>query len=108
MLIYSSSTPSNDLKRILGKMLIDDVSQVVKGDDLILKFGNKLCARLRKNGDQQHYISSKLRELARLVLETRRCCDSVSSLTDFVSPKNFDFVIEAVTELSDGMKTMEQ
>ena len=36
MLVYCNNTPSDDLKKILGKMIVDDVSQVVKGDDLIL------------------------------------------------------------------------
>ena len=59
-----------------------------------------MCVKLRKDGDQQHHISNKLRELARLVLETRKCCDSVSTFTDCLLSKNFDFVVEAVTELS--------
>ena len=71
-----------------------------QGDDLILKYGNWLCAKLIKDGDQQHPISNKLCELVRLVLETRKCCDSVSALTDCLLLKNFDFVIEVVMDLS--------
>ena len=70
MLIYSNNTPSGYLRKILGKMIVDDASKV-------MKFGNRLWAKLRKDGDQQHHISNKLRELARLVLETCKCCDSV-------------------------------
>lgn len=100
MLLYCGNTPSDDLRKVLGKMIVDDVSQCVKGDDLILKFGNRLCSKLRKDGDQHHHISNKLRELARLVIETRRSCDAVLTLTDCLIPINFDFLIEAVTELS--------
>ena len=99
MLLCSNNTPSGDLRKILGKMVVDDVSQVIKGDDLISKFGNKLCVKLRKDGDQQHHISNNLREPARLVLETRKCCDSVSTLSDCLIPKHFGFIIEAMTEL---------
>lgn len=100
MLLYTAETASEDLKCILRKMIVDDVSLCVKSDDLIIQYGNKMCLRLRKEGDQQHHISNKTRELARLVLETRRCCDEVSNLRDCLKPKNFGFVIEAATELA--------
>ena len=51
---------------ILSKMKVDSISMCVKTDKLILKFGNLLCHKLRKE-DQQH-ISNKLRELSRMVL----------------------------------------
>lgn len=100
MMIYTNDSASDRLQLILSKMLVDDVSTCVKKDQLIIQFGNKLCTRLRKDGDQQHYISNKLRELGRLTLETQRCCIDVMSLQDCLIPKNFGFVVEAATELS--------
>ena len=64
MLVYCHNTPSDDLRKTVFKMIVD-VSQVVKGDDLILKYGNRLCLKLRKDGDQQHHISNKLCECVR-------------------------------------------
>ena len=84
----------------MGRMLVDDVSRCAKSDPLIIDFGNKMCLRLGMEGDQQHHISNKIRELARLVLETRRICEDVSSLQVCLMPKNFNFVIEAATELA--------
>ena len=69
----------------------------IKTDKLILKFGNLLCHKLRKEGDQQHYISNKLRKLSRMVLETRKCCADVESLSDCLLPKNVEFATEAAT-----------
>ena len=40
-----------------------------------------------------------MRELGRLVLEARKCCENIASLSDCLDPSNFDFVIEAVTDL---------
>ena len=100
MLLCFDETASPQLTLILSKMLVDDVSRVVKSDKTLLKFGNVMCRKLRKDGDQQHHISSKLRELSRLVLETRKCCSEVESLKDCLNPKNFDFVVDATSELS--------
>ena len=84
----------------MPREMLDDISHVVKNDELILRFGNRLCTKLRKDGNQQHYISNKMRELGCLVLEARKCCENIASLSDCLDPSNFDFVIEAVTDLS--------
>ena len=41
-----------------------------------------------------------MQELGRPVLEARKCCENIASLSDCLDPSNFDFVIEAVTDLS--------
>ena len=100
MFLYTPDCASDALKLILDKMLVDDVSRCVKSDPTIIKYGNKMCSKLRLEGDQQHHISNKMRELARLVLEARKGCSSIASLKDCLQPKNFEFVIEAATELA--------
>ena len=100
MFLYTPPSASDSLKNVMGRMLVDDVSRCAKSDPLIIDYGNKMCLRLRMEGDQHHHISNKIRELARLVLETRKCCEEVSSLEDCLMPKNFNFVIEAATELA--------
>eukprot|EP00111_Clytia_hemisphaerica_P016004 TCONS_00047337-protein len=100
MFMFTPPSASDSLKNVMERMIVDDVSRCVKSDSLIIEYGNKMCLRLRMEGDQQHHISNKMRELARLVIETRKCCDQVSSLQDVLMPKNFNFVIEAVTELA--------
>ena len=100
MLLYATETASTCLQSVIRKMKVDDVSLCVKSDRLIIQYGNRMCLRLRKEGNQQYHISNKLRELARLVIETRKCCEEVTCLQDCVNPKNFGFVVEAATELS--------
>ena len=100
MLLYCNPDASTDLKKILNRMNVDEVSLCVKNDELIIKYGNALCTRLRRCGDQQQHISNKLRELGRLVLEARKCCEKIKSLTDCLTPILFDFVLQAVSELS--------
>ena len=67
---------------------------------LIVKYGNILCHKFRKEGDQQYHISNKMRELARLVLETRQHCSDITCLKDCLNPTYLDFVVQAATELS--------
>ena len=99
MLCYSDPVASHSLNNIIKKMLVDDVSLCLRNDQLIIKYGNTLCKKLLKAGDQQHHISNKLRELGRLVLEARKCCSHIVTLKDCLQPQYFDFIVEAATEL---------
>ena len=100
MLIYEDPIASEPLKAILSKMNVDEVSMCLRNDLMIIKYGNCLCRKLRKCGDQQHHISNKLRELGRLVLEARKCCSDITTLSDCLVPTRFNFIIQAVSELS--------
>ena len=97
MFYFTSPTACATLKNYMSHMRVDEASQHVNKDWLIIEFGNKLCLKLRMDGDHQHYVSNKVRELARLVLETSKCCESVSLLEHCFLPKHFDFLVEAAT-----------
>ena len=94
---FTPPTACATLKNYMSHMRVDEASQHVNKDWLIIEFGNKLCLKLRMDGDHQHYVSNKVRELARLVLETSKCCKSVSLLEHCFLPKHFDFLVEAAT-----------
>ena len=100
MLSYQDPAVSVALKKIISCMNVDDVSLCVRSDNLLIQYGNKLCIRHRKSGDQQHYISNKMRELARLLLEARQYSTNIKTMNDIILPNNFDFVVQAVTELA--------
>lgn len=99
MLIYKNPVASNALRKVIAAMVVDDVSLCVRNDPLIIKFGNSLCQRLRKSGEQKYHISNKMRELGRLVIEARQYCEEIKTLSDCVRPTMFEFVIQAVTVL---------
>ena len=90
---------SEGLKRILDSMVIDEVSLLCKSDPLILKFGEKLYMKLGHEKHQKHHISTKMRELGRLLAQIRKRC-SASVLTDCISPDKFPEVAAAVRELA--------
>ena len=99
MLLSDGQEASARLQSYISKMIVDDVSRCIKSDPLICSFGNKLCQKLRKQGDQQHYVCNKLRELGRFVLEVRQCCENVTRMEDCIAPQRFKFLIQAVTDL---------
>ena len=98
-LIPPSQGMSEGLQRILDSMVIDEASLLCKSDPLILKFGEKLYMKLGHERHQKHYISTKMRELGRLLIQVRKRC-SASVLTDCISPDKFPEVAAAVRELA--------
>ena len=50
-------------------MRIDEGQAALKKDDVIMKYGNNLCDKHYINDDQTYYISNKLRELGRLLIQ---------------------------------------
>ena len=100
MLISSQVGACDRLQEIFGKMKVDDISLCVKNDDLLVKYGNSLCKRhLRDNREQDNYISNKVREVARLLLEVRKYDDSVVHLRNMLQPSIFSSVIDGVFDL---------
>ncbi|XP_070568060.1 uncharacterized protein [Ptychodera flava] len=90
-----------ELENILSKMQYDDISKIVKSDPLILQFGADLCAT--GNFQEGHYVSCKMRELGRFLLEVRKINPSVTSLAGCLSNRqNFSVVVQA-TQMLAGM-----
>ena len=95
----SSSDNNSILSQVFSTMRSDEVSLIVKNDWLIKEVGLFL---VEKHGEkQQHLISQKMRELARLLTELRAADFSPNAqLSDFIKPENFDVVVSAVKNLS--------
>jgi len=83
LLLPGSNDVSDVMRReIFTIMVKDEVSILARNDPTITDFGEKL---LRKHGHLKHlhmYISTKMRELARLVLAVRRLDPSIVWLDD--------------------------
>lgn len=72
-------------------MLIVKVTEVVKSDDMIQRYGT---TQLRKKGPKAVYeISQRMRHLARLKL---RIDDGAIPINDVIRPDKFDAVIHGV------------
>lgn len=97
--VVSSSDNNSILSQVFSTMRSDEVSLIAKNDWLIKEVGLFL---VEKHGEkQQHLISQKMRELARLLTELRAADFSPNAqLSDFIKPEKFDVVVSAVKNLS--------
>ncbi|XP_061074219.1 uncharacterized protein LOC133108596 [Conger conger] len=85
-------------KAVLHRMNIDDVSQQVKKDPLICKYGDMLISK-HADGDTQ-YVASKMRDLGRFVLAVQKIDRSVMCLQDVISPCRFDLAVDGAQRLA--------
>ncbi|XP_066933576.1 uncharacterized protein [Clytia hemisphaerica] len=103
ILLFSSqsvaSTCSDELRlMVLDKMKHDDIHQIVRKDEIILKYGS---FKLENSGlRRQHTISERMRLIGRLVRELR---DSLGKddlkLQDALKPQHFDDIVMATKKL---------
>ena len=98
---------SEGLKKVLDSMVVDDVSLLCKTDPLILKYGEKLYLKLGHETHQKHHISTKMRELGRLLKnlrehETKHGDQNArkTDLKDYLTPDRFCDVTMAVKRIS--------
>ena len=77
---------SSSLSRTLASMKRDDITDIVKNDDLIIRFGTMLVDKLGSKNSQ--LISQKMRELARLVQQLKQeNADEDLQLSTFFKPE---------------------
>ncbi|CAH1640756.1 unnamed protein product [Spodoptera littoralis] len=74
---------------VLSLMNIDEISLIVKQDDLILKLGSKPITKHDQDPHLSGYISQKMRELARFLIEIRKICPAIQNLTECINPIYF-------------------
>lgn len=95
-----ASVPAKFQTEVIGKMRYDKLTQYVRTDTLILKYGSTLHrrhGRIRCND-----MSQKMRQLARLVLAVREAetgAQSMATLESLISGVGFDYVLTATESL---------
>ena len=96
LLLPFSSEASEGLKRdIMTAMNQDDVTSVVRVDDLIMKFGSRLHFKHSHVKHRFPYIKERIRQMGRFLLEVKKTV-SVGCLADCLDPQYFDSVVTAV------------
>ncbi|XP_070189389.1 uncharacterized protein [Littorina saxatilis] len=87
-------------KAVIARMRDDDIARIVKGDSLILKYGERVFMRRDTEEHTSAQVSSRLRELARLVQVLRQNTHmNISRLSQALDPEHFDVLIAAVRSL---------
>ncbi|XP_039544399.1 uncharacterized protein LOC120490938 isoform X1 [Pimephales promelas] len=99
---YAQPVPEGVTKKLwklISDMKQDEVTQAVKSDTCILKFGEHLCNKMGSDKTKHEYIRTKMREVGRLLVCARKV-GNLQSIKDFFIPSNFYHVIKAVKDTS--------
>lgn len=88
------------LRRVLSKISMDGISVIVKGDRLIISYGQKLFMRYGHNKDQHELIRRRLRDLARLLRGLRKTHGNGKILSDFMAPKYFKAICSEIKNIA--------
>lgn len=86
---------NQQLQKIFSTLHNDDVSVIIKNDPLICMYGERLALKHGYDTSRFTYVRSRLREIARLLVEMRKLEPSIIRLSDAVKPKHFGTVLQA-------------
>ncbi|KAJ8286468.1 hypothetical protein GJAV_G00039570 [Gymnothorax javanicus] len=99
-LIPYKGAASGRCRKILNRMMIDDVSIEVKSDPLICEFGDRLLEKHEGDTSKDGYVSQKMRELGRFVLAAKSLDHKVKRLQDILVPSKFQLTVQAAKKAS--------
>lgn len=92
-------------RKIIDKMLHDEVSLHVKSDTLICEYGDRLLEKHGSDPSKDGYVSQKMRELGRFVIAAKALNRKVKKLEDIVVPPMFKFAVDAAKKASGFTKS---
>lgn len=80
-------------------MLADNISLAVKKDPLICAFGSKF---ITTHNDKHHInvCSRKMRELAKVLIESKKIDRDIRNFFDLLQPKYFDVLVQSVKTIA--------
>lgn len=101
----------DDFMAVVNKMILDDVSSLIKTDPVILMIGNRMyngekCKEEKKN-EVEKKVRSTMRLLSRLFIQFKENFQEAIESSKMFDKNNLKFLIEAIEKLSDkevGMK----
>ena len=99
-LIPIPNSASSGCQKIICSMQQDAVSFCIRNDDLICKFGDSLYAKHGHEKSQRGYMSQRMRELGRLLLEVRKIDPTVKTLKDLCKPGQFELAVEGAKKVA--------
>lgn len=91
---YSQLCPALK-EKVFPRMLADTISLTAKKDSLICAYGSRYINTHR----EQHQInvcSRKMRELAKVLIESKKINSEIKNFFDLLQPQYFDIVVQAV------------
>ncbi|CAH1163346.1 unnamed protein product, partial [Phaedon cochleariae] len=95
--IYGQNLTQDFRSNILNKLRNDDISEICRKDDLILRYGAFLYEKY--GSTQRELIRQSMRQLGRLTIELTKGNTNVNKLIDALTPEMFDAVVSATKSL---------
>ncbi|VEN59616.1 unnamed protein product [Callosobruchus maculatus] len=99
MLLRNALADPQLVSEVFPRMRPDNVSLTAKKDPLICAYG----ARYIKTHREKHFAvvaSRKMRELAKLLIELKKCAPEITSLLDAFKPQYFDLLVAATKTIA--------
>jgi hypothetical protein len=82
-------------KDVLSGMRLDDITLIVRSDQLLCKLGERLTYKHGSEDSKFVHIRSKMRELAKLLKQMRILNPAKHAMKDFLCPAQFSTIIQA-------------
>lgn len=86
-------------REIINTMNQDEVSQQIRNDPLICKYGNSLSVKYDCDKSQFAHIAQRMRELGRFVLAVNELDNSVKYLHEICVPSRFELAVEGAKKM---------
>ena len=89
-------------QKVIGKMRQDDITRLIQNDSLLVQFGERMFYRKDMDEHTPNQVSSRLRELGRLLKKIRVNSQmKISSIKQAIHPSNFNVLLQSVREVAE-------
>ena len=85
--------------RVISSMCTDEVTDTVKRDQTILRFGRQLFQHYDNLDSKIGFVSTKMREIGRVVIAAMRRKPDLKTVAELITPGNFDLLTESVKDV---------
>lgn len=100
LLLPIVGTSKGFYENIFIKMRDDAVKLEIQKDPLVLQFAERLYEKNGANLHQHQYISQRLRELGRLLIQLKSDQTEITSIRTAINPINWDTLIHKYKNFS--------
>lgn len=91
---------SQTLKKVIFPILKEDaVTRLIRYDELVIRYGNKLCMKYKPQ-HQHDMVRNRLRTLGRFLQALKEINKDITDFSSLLQPKYYDDCIEAVYKLA--------
>jgi len=77
----------------------DSITQLIRYDELLIAYGNKMCLKYRLQ-HQHDMIRARLRLLGRFLAAVKKIDNTVIDFTSIYNPERYDCCVKAVNNLA--------